>query len=136
MMDRQILFHHLFLSTFALYWSWLQPYYSTKEEKDKRKQELNKVSLRTSRTFRFRLLFAPFKYIILKDVYATEAALLHIKTLGKQEKEIDASFNINHCWHSLDSVTVILCCAFTFAHIYEILHLIWRLSYLSVSKCE
>lgn len=135
-MDRQILFHHLFLSTFALYWSWLQPYYSIKEKKDKRKQELNKVSLRTSKTFRFRLLFVSFKAIILKDVYAAEAALLHIKILEKQEKEIDASFDINHYWHSLDSVTVILCCTFTFVHIYKVLHSILKLNHPSVSKCE
>lgn len=71
----------------------------------------------------------PFKAIILKNVYAAEAFLLHIKILEKQEKEINASFKINHCWHSLESVTVTLYCAFTFVHIYKILHLILKLSY-------
>lgn len=71
----------------------------------------------------------PFKAIILKNVYAAEAFLLDIKILEKQEKEINASFKINHCWHSLEPVTVTLYCAFTFVHIYKNLHLILKLSY-------
>lgn len=126
MMDRQILLHHPVLPTSALYWSWLQPDYSMTKN---RKQELNKDSLSTSKTFGFRLSFVPFKSIILKNVYAAEAFLLHIKILEKQEKEINASFKINHCWHSLECVTVIHYCAFTFVHIYKILHLILKLSY-------
>lgn len=65
----------------------------------------------------------PFKAIILKNVYAAGAFLLHIKILEKQEKEIDASLEINHCWHSLGSLTVILYGALTFVHIYKILYL-------------
>lgn len=68
------------------------------KEKKKRKQELNKV---LSETFGFGLSVVPFKVIILKNVYAAEAFLLHIKNLEKQEKEINASFKINHYWYSL-----------------------------------
>lgn len=60
-----------------------------------------------------------FKAIILKNVYAAGAFLLHIKILEKQEEEINASFKINNYWHSLGSLTVILYGALTFVHIYE-----------------
>lgn len=61
----------------------------------------------------------PFKAIILKNVYAAGAFLLHIKILEKQEKEINASFKINNYWHSLGSLTVMLYGALTFVHIYK-----------------
>jgi len=130
--DRQILFC-CFLPTSTLYRSWLQPYCSMKKN---RKQELNKDSLSTNKTFRFRFLFMPFTTIILKNVYAAEVFLLHIIILEKQEKEINTSFKINRCWQSLESVTVTLYCAFTFVHIYKSLHLILKLSYQEVSKEE
>lgn len=95
------------------------------KKKKKRKQELNKESLSTSKTFRFRLLFMPFKAIILKNVYAAGAFLLHIKILEKQEKEINASFEINNYWHSFGSLTVILYGALTFVQIYKSLCLFW-----------
>lgn len=98
------------------------------KKKKKRKQELNKDSLSTSKTFGFRHLLVPFKAILFKNVYAAKAFLLHIKILEKQEKEINASFKIHHCWHSLESVTVILYCVFTFVHTYKICHLILKLS--------
>lgn len=81
-------------------------------KKKNRKQELNKDSLSTSKTFGFRLSFVPFKSIILKNVYAAEAFLLHIKILEKQEKEINASFKINHCWHSLECYCDTLLCLY------------------------
>lgn len=89
------------------------------KRKNKRKQELNKESLSTSKAFRFKLSFRHFKAIIFKSVYAAGAFLLHIKILEKQEEEINASFEINNYWHSLGSLTVILCGALTFVHIYN-----------------
>lgn len=48
-----------------------------------------------------------FKAIILKSVYAAGAFLLHIKIIEKQEKEINASLEINNYWHSLGSLTMV-----------------------------